>query len=139
MISPSPFERDFTVFGVPSVFYGDEAGLEGGHDPFCRMPYPWGREDKSLLAHYKKLGELRRKHSVFKHGSFRILSENNGFVVYERANEKERLLILANGGENSASYVLDGKGKDLLSGKIACGEIVVSPTTAIILKCEKTK
>ena len=129
----------FTVFGVPSVFYGDEAGLEGGHDPFCRMPYPWGRENKSLLAHYKKLGELRRKHSVFKHGSFRILSENNGFVVYERANEKERLLVLANGGENSASYVLDGKGKDLLSGKIACGEILVSPTTAIILKCEKTK
>ena len=33
----------FTVYGVPSVFYGDEAGVEGYHDPFCRRPYPWGR------------------------------------------------------------------------------------------------
>lgn len=129
----------FTIFGVPSVFYGDEVGLEGGHDPFCRMPYPWGRENRSLLAHYKKLGDIRREHSAFKHGSFKILVENDGFVVYERANEKERLLILANGGESSASFVLDGKGKELLSGKSVCGEIIVPPTTAMILKCEKAK
>ena len=129
----------FTVFGVPSVFYGDEVGLEGGHDPFCRMPYPWGRENRSLLVHYKKLGGIRRKHSAFKHGSFKILVENDGFVVYERANEKERLLILGNGGESSASLMLDCKGKELLSGKFVDGEITVPPATAMILKCEKAK
>ena len=44
----------YTVYGVPSLFYGDEAGLEGYHDPFCRRPYPWGRENGELLEFYQK-------------------------------------------------------------------------------------
>ena len=47
----------YTVYGVPSLYYGDEAGVQGYHDPFCRLPYPWGREDAELLLHYKKLGK----------------------------------------------------------------------------------
>ncbi|MBR0304000.1 MAG: glycoside hydrolase family 13 protein, partial [Clostridia bacterium] len=31
-----------TAYGIPSIFYGDEAGLEGYHDPFFRRPFPWG-------------------------------------------------------------------------------------------------
>ena len=126
----------FTLFGVPSVFYGDEAGLEGGHDPFCRMPYPWGKEDKGLVSHYKKLGALRHRHSVFKHGSFAILTERDGFVVYERQNENEQVLILANGGQSDASFALGGKWSDLMSGKVVQGQIFVPPTSAMILKCE---
>lgn len=129
----------FTIFGVPSVFYGDEAGLEGGHDPFCRMPYPWGNEDNGLQAHYRKLGALRRDHPVFKHGNFSILAEDDGFVAYERKDETERILILANVGGNVSSFMLDGAGVDLLTGKRVCGEVALFPTTAMIVKCEKTK
>lgn len=38
----------FTLPGAPSIYYGDEAGMEGGKDPFNRRTYPWGREDTDL-------------------------------------------------------------------------------------------
>ena len=129
----------FTVFGVPSVFYGDEVGLEGGHDPFCRMPYPWGKEDEQLRTHYQKLGDLRKSHSVFKHGDFSILSERDGFVAYERKDAAERILVLANAGNRAVSFRLDGAWKDLLVEEFVRGDIAISPNTAMILKCEKTK
>ena len=34
--------------------------MEGYADPFNRRTYPWGREDEELLAHYRRLGQLRR-------------------------------------------------------------------------------
>ena len=60
----------YTVYGVPSVFYGDEAGVEGYHDPFCRKTFPWGNECKELLEHYRKLGEIRSDYSLFADGEF---------------------------------------------------------------------
>ncbi len=53
----------YTVFGIPSLYYGDEVGLEGYHDPFCRMPFAWDELEEpvraDLLAHYRALGALR--------------------------------------------------------------------------------
>ena len=40
----------YTLPGVPCVYYGDEAGMEGYKDPFNRGCYPWGRENQELLA-----------------------------------------------------------------------------------------
>ena len=60
--------------GVPCVFYGDEAGMEGYRDPFCRRPFPWHNIDGELLAWYRAVGCLRRDEPVFRDGLFRILS-----------------------------------------------------------------
>ena len=59
--------------GAPAVFYGDEAGVTGGEDPFNRVTYPWpdrgGRPDQQLRATYRRLIALRRGHAVLRHGS----------------------------------------------------------------------
>ena len=89
----------YTVFGVPSLYYGDEAGLEGHHDPFCRMPYPWGRENKSLLAHYRRLGRMRREHPALRDGDFRFLSHDAHSVVYLRECENDRVMVAVNMGD----------------------------------------
>ena len=36
--------------GSPSLYYADEAGMEGHKDPFNRRPYPWCREDPSCCG-----------------------------------------------------------------------------------------
>ena len=115
----------FTVFGVPSVYYGDEAGLEGYHDPFCRLPFPWGREDASLLAHYQALGIIRKNHPALKDGDFRFLCAENGFVAFERTKDEDHLIVLANVGE-SRLYSLPGAFEDAITGAPAEKEILLS-------------
>ncbi|MBR2020020.1 MAG: glycoside hydrolase family 13 protein [Clostridia bacterium] len=90
----------FTVYGVPSVYYGDEAGLEGYHDPFCRMPFPWGREEPELLEHYRWLGRLRHRHPALKEGDFRFLACEKHAFAFERFDPKsgDRLTVAANMG-----------------------------------------
>ena len=59
-----------TFPGVPCIYYGDEAGVEGYSDPLNRRTYPWGREERELLAWYKKIIALRNKHDVLKTGEW---------------------------------------------------------------------
>ncbi len=123
----------FTVFGVPSVYYGDEAGLEGHHDPFCRMPFPWGREDEELLLHYRKLGELRRRHSALADGSFAFLHHDAGSFAYLRQKGNDKVLVVANMGDNAVQIPLSGEWTDALSGVTYRRNIAVASQEFFIL------
>ncbi len=107
----------YTVYGVPSLYYGDEAGLEGYRDPFCRMPYPWGRENAKLLAHYRTLGKLREENrELFAHGYFKLLSDEGGVVAYTRTLGKSEICVIANATGRRAEYALGGEWTDMLNG-----------------------
>lgn len=94
----------FTLFGVPSIYYGDEAGLEGYGDPFCRLPYPWGREEASLLEHYRKLGELRANHRALCDGDFRFLYHDEDCVIFERCSVRDRIVVAVNMNPTEPKY-----------------------------------
>lgn len=85
-----------TLPGVPCIYYGDEAGMQGWTDPFNRGCYPWGHENQEIQSHYKFLGNLRKSSSVFAQGSYRCLVHDNGLFAFERYNNEERLIIAAN-------------------------------------------
>ncbi len=109
----------YTVFGIPSLYYGDEVGMEGYHDPFCRRPFPWYEvEGKAasavrteLLDHYRALGALRRS-PVFHGGDFAILDHGEHHIVYERVAKDgravdgvDRIVVAAHRGEDPADCV----------------------------------
>ncbi|MBE6573824.1 MAG: glycoside hydrolase family 13 protein [Ruminococcaceae bacterium] len=119
----------YTVYGVPSVFYGDEVGLEGGRDPFCRRTYPWGRECKELLDHYKKLAKIRRS-PVFVKGDFKVTEYGDGYIVYQRTLDNTVLTVCANMSDTPVT--LNIKGKDMITGKDFIGR--VAPISAVIIK-----
>ncbi len=70
--------------GIPSVFYGDEAGLEGYRDPFCRMPFPWGREDGVILSEFRRIGEFRKNEPLLKEGLFEIIYLDPEVFIFAR-------------------------------------------------------
>ncbi|VBB05038.1 glycosyl hydrolase all-beta [Lucifera butyrica] len=96
-----------TFPGIPCIYYGDEAGLEGYSDPYNRGPYPWGRENQELLAWYKQIIALRNQYDVFKTGQWLpLLAEgdvyvylrliDNGRDVFGRAKENNTAIVLLN-------------------------------------------
>ena len=85
-----------TVPGIPAIFYGDEAGLEGYHDPFNRMPYPWGHEDHKLISFYKRIGAIRREHDVYKEGGFNLLYLDEDTLAFERFDDEYSYITFVN-------------------------------------------
>ncbi|UOQ45022.1 glycoside hydrolase family 13 protein [Halobacillus salinarum] len=79
----------YTFPGIPSLYYGDEAGVTGGADPDNRKPYPWGKEDKELLSWYKKLGKWRKKHPALRTGAWKSHALHKDVYGFERSIENE--------------------------------------------------
>lgn len=59
--------------GVPCIYYGDEAGLEGYSDPYNRAPYPWGKENLELQFWYKTIIGFRNQYDALQTGSWQTL------------------------------------------------------------------
>ena len=70
--------------GMPCVYYGDEAGLYGMSDPYCRGTYPWGREDQELIEAFREASLRRRSSQALKTGSMRLVAVGIDVVIVER-------------------------------------------------------
>ena len=123
----------FTLPGIPSIFYGDEAGLQGFDDPINRRPYPWGSEDKEILAHYKKLGRIRRENRVVFSGGFNMRDEN-GLVAYERAGGDDEILIAVNAGADDKILFINKEYTSLYNNKEYKDVVDVPAGAFVILK-----
>lgn len=83
--------------GVPCLYYGDEAGMEGYRDPFNRYCYPWGNEDHELLGWYRALGQLRNEQKeILAKGSYRTVLAEGDLLVMERRSDSGRVLLAVN-------------------------------------------
>ena len=120
-----------TMPGVPCIYYGDEAGLEGARDPFNRKPYPWGRENGELVSWYKTVGSLRKSEPLFKDGYYRVLESDSGYFVYERFNDEKRIVVAVN--RSNAERTLDVNGASLINGEERDG-FIIRPMSADIIK-----
>ncbi len=85
-----------TWIGMPTIYYGDEAGMSGWTDPDNRRPYPWGREDVQMIEYHRILAHLRKKYSALRYGSLRALLVQDGILAYGRFHDLQRLAIVCN-------------------------------------------
>ncbi len=79
-----------TLPGVPCIYYGDEAGMEGYNDPFNRRCYPWGAENPDLQNWYRKVIRIRRENEVFREGGYKKLASKDGLFMFERTGSETR-------------------------------------------------
>ncbi|WP_199615329.1 alpha-glycosidase [Paenibacillus alkalitolerans] len=113
-----------TFMGAPCIYYGDEVGMTGGGDPDCRRCMVWdpAEQDRELFEFYRGAIALRHRHAALRTGTFRFLlaKEGEGRLAYERADEKDRFVILMNRNKKPASFELEigaGEWLDALTGE----------------------
>jgi 4-alpha-glucanotransferase len=98
--------------GVPSVYYGDEAGAEGFDDPYNRAPFPWGREDQEILCHYRVIGNLRAEYDLFRKGDFISYGGYGHTYAFARHNGRERAIVLLNSSRDAGEEVTVALSRD---------------------------
>ena len=102
----------YTLPGSPSLYYGDEALMEGGKDPFNRRPYPWGKEDRELRKHFCRLGALRKAEEALRLGDIQFFQAGDKHLGYTRSYGGRTLRIYCN---------RSGDSWDIAPGKVLLG------------------
>lgn len=92
----------YALPGSPTLYYGDEAGMEGFEDPFNRRAFPWGKEDGELLEWFAALGQARKTLQPLRRGDLRWLSARDRAVAFSRSWGGETLIAAVNAGEHDA-------------------------------------
>ncbi|HJD12224.1 MAG TPA: glycoside hydrolase family 13 protein [Candidatus Ruminococcus avistercoris] len=106
--------------GAPTLYYGDEAGVCGFTDPDNRRTYPWGYEDKELLAFYKKIIALHKRYDVLRKGSLKQMLYEQDVLAYGRFSMEEQIAVVINsrGEETEVEVPVWELGMDNIRNKI---------------------
>jgi 4-alpha-glucanotransferase len=99
----------FFLPGVPSIYYGDEIGMQGFEDPINRRPFDWDNIDKDILKHYQILGKLRTNYRDNFIGKIEITTYNNMIKI-----DRNGLCLMVNVGKGKS---LDIPYQDLITSK----------------------
>lgn len=86
----------YTLPGVPCIYYGDEAGMEGYRDPFNRGTYPWGKEDQELIEWYRTLGKIRKNCPALLESGMVPFSAEKDCFAFIRLGKEQALLVAVN-------------------------------------------
>ena len=136
-----------TYIGAPMLYYGDEVGMWGATDPYCRKPMLWEEYsyddernpslknqgevysqevDLDLLFWYRKIIKIRKENPVLVYGDFTELFSDDArdIIIYMRYNEKHKIVVIINNSFNDYEDIEtdiwdeDSRFLDLLTGNI---------------------
>ncbi len=131
----------FAFPGSPTIYYGDEAGMEGFEDPFNRRTYPWGHEDQELLAHFRALGTARRDSEALCAGMIDYLAADGSLLAFRRSTWFDTAIAAVNAGDAERRLTLPWEGKcavDALTQRVFSPEngaitLTLAPLEGVLL------
>ncbi len=135
----------FFLPGVPSIYYGDEAGLDGYGDPFNRRCFPWGHEDWDLIEYTKELSRIRHSSKVFVDGALKFLTLDDDYIVFARYRDQRRkaMVIALNRSDHEVVFGVDKtpfndryKMFKVMHGEINGNDVILPPFGFVAVKVE---
>ncbi|GAA0354977.1 alpha-glycosidase [Bacillus horti] len=99
-----------TFQGTPCIYYGDEIGLIGQHDPDNRKCMEWDtrKQNLDLFAFFRQMINLRKSHAALRGSGLKFLPlpEHTQILAYERWDDRDRFLFVLNNEDASVSIVI---------------------------------
>lgn len=92
--------------GAPTIYYGDEAGVCGFTDPDNRRTYPWGSENRELLAFHKAMIRIHKTYPVLTGGSLKFLEQRRHVIAYGRFSESQQIVVAFNNSGEGQEIIL---------------------------------
>jgi len=99
-----------TLPGAPSIYYGDEIGMAGEHDPDCRRSFPWDHPEvweTDLLAYIGRVATMRHAHGALRDGQYRRLAAEGHAVAYLRSDDSDAFVVAVNAGTSAGRIVIE--------------------------------
>jgi neopullulanase len=109
-----------TMPGAPCIYYGDEIGMIGDHDPGCRGAFPWDQPEswnQDLLNFYKEAITLRHAHPALRTGSYQTLLAEKNVFAFGREGYGESVVVAMNNGKRPAKVTISLQGGSLAQGQ----------------------
>ncbi len=101
--------------GKTSVYYGDEAGMEGYADPFNRRPFPWNSIDGEILEFVKMANSIKKRFTPLQNGRFYPVFAGNGVFAFKRIGDDGTVSCVCN--MRSESFTLPFESYSLTKNK----------------------
>lgn len=99
----------FTLPGIPSIYYGDEIGMQGYKDPFNRAFFDWESREMRIRPVLQNLAALRKSCPAFADGTLAVTQAQGGVLCYERRAEAAVAAVCINRTEQQVRTVLLGR------------------------------
>lgn len=125
----------FTLPGVPCIYYGDEIGMQGFRDPFCRGTFKWDNINPDILDWYKKLSCIRMNYDCFIEGIYQEEIIENNIFSFSRIGKDYKILVIINNNDYKINYKIN-QGLDLIENKMVFEQIIIPAKTAKVIKID---
>ncbi len=114
-----------TYVGMPTIYYGDEYGMQGGADPDNRRTFDWSKATtaNSAVALTKKLIGIRNAYPALRTGSFITLGTTPTMYAYGRMDRNNRIAVVLNNDSVSHSYTVPAYQLSMANGSVVTDKI----------------
>ena len=100
----------FLLTGAPSIYYGDEAEIDGTMNSMedCRYPMPWSKDFKSgwMFRLYSTMCRYKRQHKTLSRGGMKFLWAKGKTVAIARFWENEAVVGVIHVGDGDETIRL---------------------------------
>ena len=96
----------FTWIGEPSIYYGEELGMQGGKDPENRRGMEWSKAtpDNDILNCYRKLIQARHRTKAFSEGKAEFLFTDKEGGAFDRVGSTDAAIVVFNRSNHAKQF-----------------------------------